>query len=91
MSEHLLDEADVGAAFEHQRGHGVAEQVTGAVFADTGSCPRSPNQLGEVVRMNASPALVEKDRPVIWLDGQLRAAPHAGISLSTARRARRWE
>jgi hypothetical protein len=32
--EHLLDEPDVGAVFQHQRGHGVAEQVTGSGLAD---------------------------------------------------------
>ena len=34
MAEHLLDEADVGSAFEHQRRHRVAEQVAGPALAD---------------------------------------------------------
>ena len=34
--EHLLDEADVGSMFKHERGHGVAEQVAAAALADVG-------------------------------------------------------
>ena len=34
MAQPGLDEADVGAAFEHASRHGVAEQVAGAAFAD---------------------------------------------------------
>ena len=36
MAEHGLDVSHIRAAFEHERGHGVAEQMTGAFFADTG-------------------------------------------------------
>ena len=35
VAQHLLDEADVGASFKHQCGHGVAEDVTGALPVDT--------------------------------------------------------
>ena len=36
MAKHRLDVTDVCAIFQHQGGHGVAEQVTGAGFADIG-------------------------------------------------------
>jgi hypothetical protein len=34
VAQHLLDEADVGPAFEHERGRRVAEQVAGAGLGD---------------------------------------------------------
>ena len=34
VAEHLLDEADVGAAFQHQRRHRVAEQMARSGLAD---------------------------------------------------------
>ena len=34
MPEHLLNKTDVGAAFEHQRGHRMAEQMARATLAD---------------------------------------------------------
>jgi len=34
VAQHLLDESDVGASFEHQSGHGVSEEVTGALLVD---------------------------------------------------------
>ena len=36
VAEHLLDEADIGAVFQHQGGHGVAEQVAAAVLVHVG-------------------------------------------------------
>ena len=36
VAEHLLDEADVGAALEHQRRHGVAEEMAAAGLVDAG-------------------------------------------------------
>lgn len=33
MSEHLLDEPDVGPVFEHQYRHGVPEQVASAALS----------------------------------------------------------
>ena len=36
VAEHLLDEADVRAAFQHQRRHGVTEQMTRSRLADLG-------------------------------------------------------
>ena len=35
VSQHSLDEADLGAILEHQGGHGVAEEVTGPDFAES--------------------------------------------------------
>ncbi len=39
VAEHLLHEADVGTALEHQRRHGVAEEVTRTRLADVGRPP----------------------------------------------------
>ncbi len=36
MTEHGLDEADVGSVLQHQRGHRVTEQMARATFADVG-------------------------------------------------------
>ena len=36
VTKHLLDKADIGAAFEHERGHGVAKDMARARFANTG-------------------------------------------------------
>ena len=36
MTEHLLYEADVRAALQHQRGHRVAEEMASAMLADSG-------------------------------------------------------
>lgn len=34
VSQHRLDEADIGSAFQHQRRHRVAEQVTRPALAE---------------------------------------------------------
>ena len=57
VAEHRLDVARVGAAFEHQRRHGVAEQVTRAMLADIGLLDVPAHQFGEIVDGNGSPAL----------------------------------
>ncbi len=36
VAEHRLDKADIPPAFEHVRGHRVAQQVAGAGFVDNG-------------------------------------------------------
>src|ERR1035438_9022303 len=47
MTEHLLYEADVRAAFEHQRCHRVAEEMTSAMLADSGRFDVLPDDVTE--------------------------------------------
>ena len=49
VAEHGLDVADVGSAFEHQGGHGVAKEVTGASLAELGSEDVIPHHLAQMV------------------------------------------
>ena len=49
VSQELLDEPDVGSAFEHQRGASVAEQVATATLADVGGVDQLPDKLSEPV------------------------------------------
>jgi hypothetical protein len=49
VAEHLLHVADVGAAFEHQGRHRVAEQVTGAGLADARVAQVGADQAAQVL------------------------------------------
>jgi hypothetical protein len=51
VTEHLLDEADVGAPFQHQRRHGVAEEVARPTLAKLRRLHIAPHQGTEVVRV----------------------------------------
>jgi len=42
VAEHGLDEADVGTTFQHERGHGVREQVTRAPLVELGGLDVAP-------------------------------------------------
>ena len=47
MAKHGLNEANVCAVFEHQRGHGVAKQVARALLADVGIVDVAANVFGQ--------------------------------------------
>ena len=47
VAEHLLDVADVRAAFEHHRRHRVPEDVAGAGLADPGAVNVAAHQIGQ--------------------------------------------
>ena len=49
VAEHFGDVADVGAAFEHEGGDGVAEEVAAAVFFDSGLVEVASDSAGEPV------------------------------------------
>jgi hypothetical protein len=51
MAQHLLDEADVCPAFQHQRRRGVPEQVAGAVFAEVCHLHVPSHERAEVIWM----------------------------------------
>ena len=42
MAEHGMDEADVGTTFQHERGHGVPEQVARAPLVELGGLDVAP-------------------------------------------------
>ena len=46
MAKHGLDEPDVGPAFEHQRRHGVPEQMAGTALAEIGGGDVIAHKLG---------------------------------------------
>lgn len=49
VTEHGLNEADVGATFEHQRGHGVTEEMARAALAEIGGIDPEARQVREMV------------------------------------------
>ena len=57
VTEHSPDEADIGAAFEHQGGHGVAEQMARAALAQISRADPPPRHIREMVGVGGSPAL----------------------------------
>ena len=72
MAHHGLDEPDVGAAFKHQRGHGVAEQVAGAGLADAGVLDLAADQLGQIPEHERLAGVRQEDRALVRLGGQQR-------------------
>lgn len=41
--------ADIGAAFEHQRRHGVAQQVASSTLADLGGVHMNAHQIAQMI------------------------------------------
>lgn len=62
VPEHGLDEADVCAVFEHQRGGRMPEEVTAAALADVGPLHVLAHQLGQAVRGKGFPQVGQKER-----------------------------
>jgi hypothetical protein len=60
VTEHLLDEADLGATIEHQGGHAVPEEVTAASLAHTGVVDIIADQLAEPVQADLIAAGAEE-------------------------------
>jgi len=54
VAEHLLDVTDVGAALEHERGHGVAEEVARAALADVRGRDVAAHEFTEEMRCLSS-------------------------------------
>ena len=67
VSEELLDEADVGSAFQHQGGAGVTEQVATAALADVGGVDQLPHKLRQSVRSERLEEVCQKERAVVGL------------------------
>ncbi len=66
VSEHLLDVADIGSAFEHQRCHRVAERVAGTGFSQVRLRDVIPRQITQRVGMERFSVLRQEQRGVIW-------------------------
>ncbi len=49
MAQKLLDVTDIGAVLQHQRGAGMAEQMTRAGFAEFGRLDVTPHKLRHAV------------------------------------------
>lgn len=60
VAEHGLNHANVGSVFQHQGGHGVAEQVTAAVFADVGAVDGVAHQLRQSIGCKGLAQMGEK-------------------------------
>ena len=69
MTQHLLDVAKISAAFQHQRGERVAEQVTGPLFVHSGGEDVVPGQLGEPVEGQLVAVSGEEQHAVVGFSG----------------------
>jgi hypothetical protein len=65
VAKHRLDVANVRAAFEHQRRHGMAEDVTCSTLADPRRFYVLPSQPAQVVRREWGPILGKENNTVI--------------------------
>lgn len=73
VPEHSLNEADVRAAFQHQRGHGVAEQMARALLADIGLLHVTAHHFGEIVERERFAGVGQEHHGVVGLADELRA------------------
>lgn len=73
VSQHLLDEADVDAVFQHQRGTGVAEQVATAALAQVGRLHVAAHQLGQPVGREGFAKAGQEQGCVLDLPAMFRA------------------
>ena len=71
VSEHLLDETDVGAAFEHQRRHRVPEQMARSGLAELRSEDVRAHRIAQVVPAERLALRREEHRAVIGFRHQL--------------------
>ena len=70
MTEHRLDEADVGTVIEHQGRHGVAEDVTGTGLVDAGGLDVFLHQVGQAIVVERLAVLVQEQIAVIRFHDQ---------------------
>ena len=70
VTEHLLDEADVGAVLQHERRHGVAEQMAGARLADPRRVDDAAHELREAPGVERLAVVVEEERAGVGCAGR---------------------
>lgn len=73
MSEHGLDKTDVCAVLQHQRGHGVTEQMATAALADAGFVDVLAHQLAQAIGAEHFALLGQEQRAVVL--GQRKLGP----------------
>lgn len=71
MAEHLLDEPDICPTLQHERGHGVTEQMAGTTLPDFGGVDVFAHHLGQPAGAERVAQVREEQRAVVGLDGQL--------------------
>ena len=73
MSKHLLDKADVRAVLQHQRRHGVAEQMAATHLIDVSLFDVFLNRSGYFVRIEHLAGLIQEH--IVWTgwQGMLRS------------------
>ena len=72
MAEQLLDEADVGAVFEHECRAGVAEEMATAALADFGRVDVVPRELRQAVQLEGVAHVGEEDRAAVRREREFR-------------------
>lgn len=79
-AEHLLDRAQVGSAFEHERGLRVAEEMTASSLSNIGASDVLPSEIGEVeAQKKCRNAVLGLGRVLRWSEQWL----HETLSLFT--------
>jgi hypothetical protein len=72
VAEELLDDADVGGAFEHQRGRGASEQVTGAGLDDPRGVEVPAGDRGQSLGGQRAAPVVDEELSIVGRDGEGR-------------------
>jgi len=70
VAEHGLDVADVGAAFEHQGGHGVAEDMARTGLGDPRALHVTPCHLAQVHRRQPGPVGGQEQGAIVGGDDE---------------------
>ena len=65
MPEHGLDETNIGTVLQHQRGHGVAEQMATATLTNVGFFDVFTHQLRQAVGAESFALLGQKQRAIV--------------------------
>ena len=83
VAEELLDKADVGPVFVHERGAGVAQEVAAAGLAQFGGVDVVAHELGEAVGREGFAQVRGEQRAVVGSSGQ-RGAGVGEVALDPA-------
>jgi hypothetical protein len=73
VAEHLLDEADVRPAVQHQRRHRVTEEMGGAFLSDLRFLPVLVRDVADVFEFDALARVGQEDRVIVGLGDEMRA------------------
>jgi len=73
VTEHLLDIADISPVFEHERGHGVPEQMAGTFFGNAGRGDIAADHGRDTADSEDAAPAVEKEHTVVRIDHKQRS------------------